>query len=286
MKRFKSFLHLVVCIAAALSASICILPAQAAPLVEYVGLGDSFSAAAGVLPLVAGAPLSCTRSQRNFAHIIAEQRGYRLTDVSCAGADTTALYQEQERGIPPQLAALNDRTDLVTLTIGGNDRGIFSTAATECTRALIELPQVTDPCRSRYGDSFVETIRAATYPNLVRALTDIHSAAPHARVFIAGYLWLVPASGGCIPQLPVAAGDLPYLRELQAVLNDAIKRAAEMTASTYVDMSAASDGRDACRPRDLRLAEPVFLPTQFMPLHPNVEGQYVIAEEFMRAIDA
>ncbi|MGW0638300.1 SGNH/GDSL hydrolase family protein [Nocardia salmonicida] len=271
----------VVASAALVSAS----PAQHAPPVRYVSLGDSFSAAAGVLPLVDDAPLSCTRSQRNYAHIIAERRGYALTDVSCAGAETVDLYQEQEPGIPPQLAALTNDTDLVTLTLGGNDRGVFGTAATECTRAMVELPHDANPCQARFGDSFVESIRTVIYPDLVRALADIHTAAPNARVLIAGYLWLVPESGPCFPQIPIAADDVAYLREIQAVLNDAVERAATATDSIYVDMSVRSDGRDACQLRERRLAEPVLLPTQFMPLHPNSEGQQAIAEEFLNSID-
>ncbi len=285
MKTSPTVVGLAIGIVVAATALAGASPTQPAPPVRYASLGDSFSAAAGVLPLVDDAPLSCTRSQRNYAHIVAERRGYALNDVSCAGAETVDLYQEQEPGIPPQLTALDEDTDIVTLTLGGNDHGVFGTAATECTRAMIELPHDSSPCRARFGSNFVESIQTVTYPDLVRALADIHTAAPNARVIIAGYLWLVPESGPCFPQIPVAAGDVAYLREIQAVLNDAVERAANATGSIYADMSFTSEGRDACQPRERRLSEPVLLPTQFMALHPNSEGQQAIAEEVLKAID-
>ena len=46
------------------------------------------------------------------------------------------------------------------------------------------------------------------------------------RVAILGYPWILPATGGCFPQMPVATGDVPYLRNEQATLNSAVKRAA------------------------------------------------------------
>ncbi|MQY27514.1 SGNH/GDSL hydrolase family protein [Nocardia aurantia] len=285
MKKSFKFANVFAGIVAITALSIRDAPAHDAPSVEYASLGDSFSAAAGVLPLVPDSPLICTRSQRNFAHIIANRRNYVLTDVSCAGAETADLYREQGSGIPPQLIVLNDRTDLVTLTIGGNDQAVFGTAATGCARELANLPQFENPCESFYGTSFVDSIKSTTYPDLVRALSTIHYAAPHAAVLVVGYPWLVPESGDCIPQMLVAPADIPYLRNLQVVLNDAIRQAAEATDSIYVDMSVASDGRDACQPRDRRLVEPMLLPTQFMPLHPNLEGQEAIAEEVMKAID-
>ena len=44
--------------------------AQATPL-RYVALGDSYSAASGVLPPDPAAPLQCLRSIRNYPHVIA-----------------------------------------------------------------------------------------------------------------------------------------------------------------------------------------------------------------------
>src|SRR5438128_12317042 len=48
--------------------------ASASPL-RYVALGDSYSAASGVLPLDLFAPPECLRSVRNYPHVIAADTG-------------------------------------------------------------------------------------------------------------------------------------------------------------------------------------------------------------------
>ena len=58
--------------------------------------------------------------------------------------------------------------------------------------------------------------------------------------------------------MPVAKGDVPYVRGIQATLNDAVRRAAEATGSTYVDMNAVAEGHDACQPIGVRWVEPVL----------------------------
>src|SRR4051794_26339897 len=51
--------------------------AAASPL-HYVALGDSYSAASGVLPLDLFAPPECLRSVRNYPHLIAADTGAQL----------------------------------------------------------------------------------------------------------------------------------------------------------------------------------------------------------------
>ncbi len=55
-------------------------------------------------------------------------------------------------------------------------------------------------------------------------------------------------------------------------LNGAARRAASETGTTFVDMAAASDAHDACRPAGERWIEPVLFGTDFVPLHPNAAG--------------
>ncbi len=252
---------------------------QADPGLEYVNLGDSFGAGSGLLPLVAGAPLGCMRSESNFSHIVAEQRGYRLTDVSCGGAATEDFYDRQYSDTPPQFDALTQSTDLVTLMIGGNDNKVFSGAIVSCVVAALSNPGGFSPCSDQYRAGFEDTITSRTFPALVQALDDIHVRAPQARVVIVGYPWLLPPTIGCAPQMPVAPGDVPYLRSLQSTLNSAISRAADAADATYVDMSAASEGHDGCQPIGTRWVEPLVFSDQFVPAHPNAAGQAAMAAE-------
>jgi len=257
--------------------------AKAAPQ-KYVALGDSYSAASGVLPPDPEAPLLCLRSSLNYPHVLARKLGAKLTDVSCGAADTDDFFGSQYPGIPPQLDAVNAGTDLVTMTIGGNDSNVFIGAILSCgVTGLVSLGQGS-PCRDQFGGSFEETIRDTTYPSLVRALGAVREKAPSATVAILGYPWIMPERGGCYPQMPVAAGDVPYLRSLQRTLNDAVRRAAEATGAVYVNMNSVSNGHDACQPADTRWIEPVLLGSNPVIVHPNRLGESEMAERAFRVL--
>ncbi|MCU1668246.1 MAG: putative secreted hydrolase [Blastococcus sp.] len=261
------------------------LPSQAAtPGLRYVAMGDSYSAASGVLPPDPAAPASCIRSTSNYPHVIAARTGARFTDVTCGAAETKDYFTSQGLGVAPQLAALRPNTQLVTMTIGGNDSGVFINSIAECGAAGLSTLGQGSPCKDRYGSSFQDTIRTTTYPSLVKALRAVRAAAPMAKVAILGYPWILPRTGGCFDKMPVAAGDVPYLRGVQATLNDAVRRAAAATGATYVDMSRVSNGHDACQALGVRWIEPVLQGTNAVVVHPNALGESRMAFQAMKVL--
>jgi GDSL-like lipase/acylhydrolase family protein len=251
---------------------------------RYVALGDSYSAASGVLPPDLLAPPECLRSVRNYPHVIAGATGAQLVDVTCGAAETSDFFESQYPGVAPQLDALGQGTQLVTMTIGGNDSGVFIDTIVDCGSAGLSTLGQGSPCKDRYGSSFEETINTVTYPSLVKALDAVRVDAPTATVAILGYPWIMPASGGCFDKMPVAEGDVPYVRGIQATLNDAISRAAAATGSTYVDFSEVSDGHDACKPLGVRWIEPVLQGTNPVIVHPNALGESEMAAEAMAVL--
>jgi lysophospholipase L1-like esterase len=259
-------------------------PAQAASPTTYVALGDSYSAASGVLPPDPEARPECMRSTSNYPHLIAAATGAALTDVTCGAADTGDFFAPQYQDVPAQLDALRPDTGLVTMTIGGNDSGVFINSIVQCGAAGASTLGQGSPCKDRYGSSFEDTVRTTTYPSLVNALQAVRAAAPDARVAILGYPWILPASGGCFDRMPVAEGDVPYLRSLQTTLNDAVRRAAEATGSTYVDMNAVSEGHDACQPLGVRWIEPVLQGANPVIVHPNALGEQAMAQQAMTVL--
>jgi lysophospholipase L1-like esterase len=257
--------------------------ASGAPL-RYVAMGDSYSAASGVLPPDPTAPPSCLRSTRNYPHIVAQAVGAQLTDVTCGGADTGDYAGSQSPGVAPQLDALSADTRLVTMTIGGNDSNVFIDSIVACGAAGLSTGGQGSPCKDRYGSSFEDTIRTTTYPSLVKALTAVQHKAPRARVAILGYPWILPESVGCFDRMPIAEGDVPYLRHEQATLNDAVRRAAAATGVTYVDMNTVSEGHDACQPLGVRWIEPVTQGTNPVIVHPNALGEARMAQQTMAVL--
>lgn len=259
--------------------------AHASTSLDYVALGDSYSAGSGVLP-VDLTNLLCLRSTANYPHVIAARTGARLKDVTCGAAQTKDFTESQYPGVPPQTNALGADTDLVTLTIGGNDNGTFINALTACGTAGVLSGGKGSPCKDKYGTSFTDQIDANTYPALKAALRAVRAKAPNARVAVLGYPWITPAEAdpSCFAKLPVAAGDVPYVRGIQAHLNAVVERAGEETGATYVDFSQVSEGHDACKPGGTRWIEPLLFGSSLVPVHPNALGERRMAEHTMSVL--
>lgn len=247
----------------------------------YVALGDSYSSAAGVTPLVATAPLTCSRSTLNFAHdIAARTKPSSFTDATCSGAKTSDFFSSQAPGVAPQLDAVTKHTRLVTMTIGGNDENVFVDSFFGC--ATISATDILgNPCEQKYGTTFTDEIKTQTYPHLVTALMAVRKKAPAATVVILGYPHILPPTGklSCYPSMPIAMGDVPWLNHEEDVLNDAVRRAAQRTGARYIDMSASSAGHDACEPIGTRWIEPAIGPINAFPVHPNATGEAAMASQ-------
>ena len=257
--------------------------ASAAPL-TYVALGDSYSAGSGVLPPDPTASPECLRSILNYPHDIAGQTGAQLTDVTCGAAETSDFLNSQYPGVAPQLDAVQASTQLITMTIGGNDSNVFIDSIVDCGSAGVSTLGQGSPCKDKYGSSFDDTINNTTYPSLVNELQAVRAKAPHAKVAILGYPWITPPTGGCFPTMPVASGDVPYVRNIQATLNNAVRRAAAATGATYVDFSKVSEGHDACQPIGTRWIEPVVGTTQAVVVHPNALGESQMAAQTIKVL--
>jgi lysophospholipase L1-like esterase len=283
-RRLSATLSTFATLAAAVAVTAA--PSQAAedePL-RYVALGDSYSAASGVFPPDPAAPPACGRSLSNYPNVITADIGAQLTDVTCGAAETRDYFTSQHPGVPPQLEALGADTELVTMTIGGNDNSTFFGAIVKCGTAGAATLGQGSPCKDQYGDSFAHDIRTKTYPALVEALTAVNERSPHAEVAILGYPWILPPAEGCYDKMPVAEGDVPYLRDIQSLLNGVIEQAAAETGSTYVDMSQVSEGHDACKPIGVRWVEPVLQGTNPVVVHPNALGEAEMAKQTMAVL--
>jgi lysophospholipase L1-like esterase len=275
--------RLAVSVAAAVAAAGALAGAPASqastsPL-RYVALGDSYSAASGVLPPDPTAPPECLRSTNNYPHLIAARTGAQFVDVTCGAAETKDYFAAQYPGVAPQLDAVSTNTQLVTMTIGGNDSGVFINSIVDCGLAGLSTAGQGSPCKDRYGSSFADTIRTTTYPALVKTLKAVRAKAPRAKVAILGYPWILPKTVGCFDKMPVATGDVPYLRHVQATLNDAVGRAAAATGATYVNLNTVSNGHDACKPLGVRWVEPVLQGTNPVVAHPNALGESKMAAQ-------
>ena len=94
---------------------------------------------------------------------------------------------------PAQFDALRPDTDLVTMTIGGNDIDIGDLWVT-CARLGATDPSG-DPCKRQFTaggiDLYAQRIAVAA-PRVAQALDGIRQRSPRATVLLAGYLRILP----------------------------------------------------------------------------------------------
>ena len=251
----------------------------------YVALGDSY-AAGPVIPLYEQ-PYGCLKSSNNYAHLAAPRLGLTLRDVTCSGAETDDMTHAQ--GVspgpnPPQFDALDASTKLVTIHIGGNDIG-FSSIAETCFD-LTPFDAGT-PCKNHFvvgGQDQVSARIAAAAPKVGAVLDGIHARSPSARILVLNYPAIFPhTGGGCWPLLPVADGDVPWLRSKQVELNQMVADQAAAHGATLVDAYAASRGHDACELPPFRWVEPLIPATPAAPVHPNLLGMLAMADMVVAA---
>ncbi|WP_051042632.1 SGNH/GDSL hydrolase family protein [Nocardia cerradoensis] len=243
----------------------------------YVALGDSYAAGPG-LPEMEFAP--CERSRHNYAHNLAEALHVdRLIDATCGGAVTDDFSRSQKPGAPPQFEAITPDTELVTVTIGGNDAG-FSEVLGTCG-ALSLAPIVADPCHAYYTqtgtDALTDRLETDVAPKVRAVFDGIRARAPHATIVATGYPRLTPTAGSCFPALPFAPGDYAWINQVQDRLNAAIAEQARAAGIEYADLLDASAGHDACRDAQVRWVEPT-LNSSSAPAHPNHAGMSAIAQ--------
>src|SRR5215467_8067305 len=227
-------------------------PPGAAGPPHYVSLGDSYTAAP-LVPDQTGSPAGCLRSTHSYPFLVAAgTRAATFTDVSCQGATTANMTHPQSVPLgtnPPEENALSVGTTLVTLQVGGNNIG-FSDIIIHCTTLSLTNP-FGSPCKDHYTSGGTDKLRAkinAAAPKVAADLQGIHADAPNARVLLVGYPVILPNSGsGCWPLVPIAFGDVPYLRGVEKALNSMLAAVAAANNATFVDTYTASVGHDVCR---------------------------------------
>jgi lysophospholipase L1-like esterase len=136
---------------------------------NYVAQGDSYASGTGTREYFDS---GCQRSNHSYAKQLAAQEGMTLSHVACSGARIPDVRARQ-------LGALSAATDLVTISIGGNDAG-FSSVITQCAKPF-PFTCTGDINNAR---NFINN----TLPGQLDALyTEIENRAPNAQVIVIGY---------------------------------------------------------------------------------------------------
>lgn len=252
----------------------------------YVALGDSYTAGPLILDQSLE-PLGCLRSDRNYPRIAKPQiKAAKFVDVSCSGAQTKDLFNQQ--GVTPgpnpaQFNALNGSTKIVTIGIGGNDIG-FSGIVQNCAT----LDPFSSGCKGDYVKGGVDELANridATAPKIDAVLVEAKKRAPNAKVFLVGYPTILPETGsGCWPVVPIIGSDVTYLRTVAKKLNSMLKARAQANGATYIDVATSSIGHDMCS--SSKWVEAIVPTTDAAPVHPNAAGMRNTGNVVAAAINA
>lgn len=239
---------------------------------RYVALGDSF-AAFGPVDAPTTGPDNCLRSSLNYPAVLAESGHIgEVVDVSCGGARTADMTGRQIAATPPQFDALTADTDLVTLSIGGNDIGFGEIAGCVMTTPA----EVGAPCRDRLETPVTDELDVLP-AQLDAVYTGIRERSPDARIVTTGYMPLVPAHGGCGFVSALGPGDVTWTRHVTDRINLIVADAAGRAGADLVAPGDADD-RHACAPADRRYTDFTGAETGSHPMHPTAAGQAAMAD--------
>ena len=254
---------------------------------EYVALGDSYAAFGDQTQRADtdGPAAQCGRSLSNYpGQLDANPAVGGLTDVTCGGAVTEDLFEAQHQGVAPQLEALDEDTDLVTLSIGGNDVG-FGLIVQCITGGLPGSPR---DCESELGTT-VSGLIADVYGEdgaVDEIYAEIAERSPGATVIATQYLPLMPATdaAGCQFTQFIGTENLEWAREITQAINDAVDEAARRNGHVSA-LPVDSTDRSGCAPASERWV--VFADgseNNAAPFHPTALGQQAMADAIAAAL--
>ncbi|MCD0443257.1 SGNH/GDSL hydrolase family protein [Glycomyces sp. A-F 0318] len=218
--------------AVAASAALVLVPAaasaQTAPApTDYVALGDSYSSGTGAGEYF---DRDCLRSNLAYPKLLAAATGAELTFAACSGATTADLLAQQ-------LEPLDAETDLVTVTIGGNDIG-WAEAVKACITPLTDCTDDIEAAEER-----VRTELPGLLDGAYGAITD---RAPAARVYVLGYPRLFNETDDCDALGQVTVAEQQRMNQAADLLAETVAAAAAAHGLTYVDVREAFAGHAVC----------------------------------------
>lgn len=212
---------------AAVPAIVSPSAAFAAPSTDYVALGDSYSSGTGTGSYDLSS--SCQRSSLAYPALWASQQGTAsFTFAACSGATTSSVRSSQ-------LGGLSAATDLVSITIGGNDADFVGT--------VLACRLGTDSaCFSKLASAtaFIQNTLPA---RLDATYQDIRTRAPNARVVVLGYPHLYRTSF-CLFSISVERRT--RINAVADVLAGVTGARAAAAGATFLDARGPYAGHEIC----------------------------------------
>lgn len=250
---------------------------------HLVALGSSFAAGPGIEPI---ADRGAMRSARNYPHLLAEQLGARLTDLTVSGATTKTILSKSQRTLrgarfEPQLAGVPDDADLATVTIGGNDlKYMAGLIGTSVVGQLRHLPVLGGPASAVLANLTLPQPNAAAFDRVTDGIVTIteqlRARAPDVRVVLVDYFTVIGPDARPSGALPLRRGEIERFRSIGQSLANAYEIAAQRTGADLVKVSelSATHGLGSREPWLVGFGRYGGI----APYHPNAEGMQAVAD--------
>lgn len=264
----------------------------------YVAMGDSFSSGEGNPSFAIGTDSPgvnmCHRSHWAYPHLLAHDPTLGLGPVdfvACSGATTSdVLYGGSGTGNwneGPQIDALSEDTEIVTITVGGNDVGF---------RGYVEtcVFWICGPGTSGFN-AIMSNINSTSFlDDLKNVYGSILESAPKATVYVIGYPHIFDPGGGSFGcDIIDSSGATLVIDGLNATIGLAVAqvRSQSIDHSNRLHFVSATASGSPFEGKHLCTDDgdgPSFYPLMtyvVYSLHPNVNGQtnyYQLMKEVMQ----
>ncbi|MFF0814392.1 SGNH/GDSL hydrolase family protein [Rhodococcus sp. NPDC003318] len=266
------------------AAGVAAPPADSGDGLVFVALGDSRASGPRLEPMY---PDDCSRSYDNYAGRIARALDVaEFTDVSCSAArveniiDTPQLIPARW---PVQLDSVRPDTDLITLSIGGNDsNNLLLGPLCAAPGPGTDRGCRNDPLTRKVAASGID--RAAA--GLDRVLAALTERAPHARIYLIGEGGAI-GTRGCWPNVPMSDADAAWFSGYFADYNAEFAAVAAARGVRVIDIATAAiaGGHDACAAPEDRWFEGMFSESDAQRLHLTHAGMAAVADRVVADVD-
>ncbi|RAV33853.1 GDSL-type esterase/lipase family protein, partial [Corynebacterium heidelbergense] len=247
---------------------------------NVVVLGDSFMANPdliydlgkyvwpGIVPTSLPRQDGCLQTDDNAARQLAALTQRRVDDWSCPGQTSVALVERTRTAIAKKY--LGPATTSVVIGIGGNDSGPL---------AAQQGIDVNNP----------QAVHDALTTNMRLVASDIHGAAPNAKIIMVGLPEISAGPNICVINVvPGAPGAVPFgVSDFEQRVRTNQRDAAAAVGATFVDVHEQTRGHNTCAPDDQRYVAGIIdttSPKYHFVVHPTVLGSRAIAEGAANAL--
>jgi lysophospholipase L1-like esterase len=233
---------------------------------KYVALGSSIASGFGIPE-----QSHCGRSTRSYPNQVATHYALELVDVTCGGAITDHIIDTPQGEDPPQIDSVTPDTELITITIGGNDID-YNVTALICSNPANE-------CAEPAGYAG----KLAALPDDLRTMVDqLEQRAPSATIVFVTYPREVPDQN--CPALSFTDAEASIVRNIGDDLQDVfVDVLADDDRVIFVDPYVEDGDHTGCAPEDQRWAAGKEAPGGF-PYHPTALGHDAMTKLILDAL--